>query len=66
VRCSVLDRHNLVAGGCVLRGTEDNVHSVELGNIQGGEMYVCGNEELRTVNNSQVHTRDCVSLSTLL
>jgi len=55
-----------VAGGCVLRGTEDNVHSVELGNIQGGEMYVCGNEELRTVNNSQVHTRDCVSLSTLL
>jgi hypothetical protein len=41
----------------VLRGTEDHVHSVEHGNIQGGEMYVCDNEELRRVNSSQVLTR---------
>ena len=62
----LLDRHNLVAGGCVLRGTEDHVPSVEHGNIQGGEMYVCGNEGVRRVNSSQVLTRDCVSLSTLV
>ena len=40
----------------MLRGTEDHVPSVEHGNIQGGEMYVCGNEELRTVNSIQVLT----------
>jgi hypothetical protein len=45
-----------VASGCVLRGTEDHAHSVEHGNIQGGEMYVCDNEELRRVNSSQVLT----------
>ena len=25
----------------MLRDTEDNVHSVEQGNMQDGEMYVC-------------------------
>ena len=49
--------HNVVAGGCALRGTEDHVHSTEHGNIQGGEMYVRDSEELLGVNGSQVLTR---------
>ena len=48
--------HNVVAGGSVLRGTEDHVHSTEHGNIQGGEMYVCDSEEILGVNISQVLT----------
>ena len=41
----------------MLQGTEDHVHYVEKGNIKGGEMYVCDNEELRRVNSSHVLMR---------
>ena len=36
----------------MFRGTVDNVHSVEHGDTQGGEMYVCDNDEIRMVNSS--------------
>ena len=29
----LFDRHNVVAGGCMLRGTREHVRSVEHGNI---------------------------------
>ena len=42
----------------MLRETDDNVHSVEQGDILGGEMYVCDNDEIRRVNSSQVFTHE--------
>jgi len=48
--------HNVVAVGCVLRGTEDHVHSTEHGNIQAAEMDVRDSEELLGVKSSQVFT----------
>jgi hypothetical protein len=36
----LLDSHNLVAGGCVLRGTEDHVHLKTLRHIQDIEFIL--------------------------
>ena len=58
----LLDMHNVAAGGCALRRTEDHVHSTEHGNIQGGEIYVRDSEEILGVNSCQALTRGMYKL----
>jgi len=44
----------------VLRGTQDQINSVEHGNIQVCERYVCDNEELPRVNSGQILMRGSI------